>query len=204
MKMTTIEEIASSRVRLTIANLLSSRPRTLGELAETTGISVQGVLKHLKVISRSGILKTKSLAHGRFVRARKLYYIDTRRVADYSQEDMILATIGAEKVPGEVVAGEPYVELDRLAQDVILMKRRVRDLSERMRRMMEETTEDESRISHLIEGLALTPEERQIAYLLFGDDRPEKVRRILRQHYGCSSPDQAIEAVAEKLREVRV
>lgn len=199
--MAAIEEIASSRARLTIASLLSSRPRTLGELAETTGISVQGVLKHLKVISRSGILRTRSLTRGRFLRSRKLYYIDTRRVADYSQDDMIVATLGEERVAAQVVADDPYAELDRLAQDVILMRRRVRDVSERMRRMIEETTDDETRISRLIEGLDLSAEDRQIAYLLFGDDRPEEVRRILRQHYGCSDPEEAIRVVAEMLRE---
>lgn len=196
-----IEEIASSRARLTIASLLSSRPRTLGELAESTGISVQGVLKHLNVISRSGILKTRSLPRGRFLRPRKLYFIDARRVADYSEGDMIVAAVGAERTETPNVADDPSAELDGLAQDVILMRRRVRDLSERMKRMIEETTDDETRITRLIEGLALTPDERQIAYLLFGDDRPEKVRRILRQHYGCSDPEGAIRAVTEKLRE---
>ena len=43
-----IEQIASSRLRLKIASLLSSRPATLSELSVLTGISVQGVLKHLK------------------------------------------------------------------------------------------------------------------------------------------------------------
>ncbi len=199
--MTAIEEIVSSRARLTIASLLSSRPRTLGELAETTGMSVQGVLKHLKILSRLGILRTKNLSSGRYLRSRKLYYIDSRRVADYSEGDMTVAVLGREIATEPARVDDPSAELDRLAQDVILMRRRAEELAERMRRTTEEVTEDESRISRIIEGLDITTEEKQITYLSFGDDRPEKVRRILREHYGCRNPDEAINGVAMRLKE---
>jgi predicted ArsR family transcriptional regulator len=204
-----IEEIANSRARLTIASLISSRPRTLGELAETTGISVQGVLKHLKKLSEAGMLKVKSIPAGRYLRSRKIYYIDTRRVADYSRGDMIVATLGDESGGGDdatedtaeaMATGDPYAELDRLAQDIILLRRRARELSIRMKHMTEEVTENESRIAKLIEGLELSPEEKQIAYLIFGDDRPEQARRILKEHYGCRNPEAAIGDVAEKIR----
>src|SRR5580692_8731580 len=176
--MPAIEEIAISRARLTIASLISSRPRTLGELAEETGISVQGVLKHLKKLSEAGMLKVKNIPAGRYLRPRKLYFIDTRRVADYSRGEMIVATLG-EELEGIGSSGsgteptaaiDPYAELDRLAQDIILLRRRARELSIRMKRMTEEVTENESRIAKLIEGLSLSPEEKQIAYLIFGDD----------------------------------
>ena len=198
--MAAIEDIANSRARLTIASLISSRPRTLGELAETTGISVQGVLKHLAKLSESATLKTKNLSAGKYLRPRKLYFIDSRRVADYSEGDMIVATLGSVTPAGRLDVEEPSAELDRLAQDVILLRRRARELAARMRRMIEEVTENESKIAQLIEGLGLTPEEKQIAYLIFGDDRPEKARRILREHYGCRNPEAAIQDVTEKLR----
>ena len=199
--MAKIEDIANSRARMTIASLISSRPRTLGELAETTGISVQGVLKHLKRLSDLGLLTTKSLHSGRHLRQRKLYYISTRKVAGYSDEGMIVATLGEEAPSDGLVVDDAYGELDKLAQDIILLKRRARELSDRTKRMIEEVTENESRIARLIDGLKLTPEERQIAYLIFGDDGPEKARRILREHYGCRDPEEAMREVSEKLRE---
>jgi predicted ArsR family transcriptional regulator len=195
-----IEEIANSRVRLTIASLISSRPRTLGELAEDTGISVQGVLKHLGKLSESGILETRSLHSGRYLRPRKLYYIGTRRVADYSQGDMIIATLGEEARDGEPKADDAYAELDGLAQDIIVLRRRARELSERMKRTIEQVTESESRMARLIDGLDLSPEEKQIAYLIFGDDRPEQARRTLRKHYGCQNPEEAILGVTRRIR----
>ena len=199
--MTAIEEIASSRARLTIGSLISARPRTLGELAETTGISVQAVLKHLKKLSESGIVESKSLASGRYLRTRKLYFIRTHRVADYSEGEMIIATLGGGH-PAEppTAVKDPYAELDSLAQDVILLRRRAREVSERMKRMIEDVTETEARISRLIEGLRLSPEEKQIAYLIFGDDRPEQARRTLRNQYGCGDPEGAIKEVVEKIK----
>jgi len=197
----TIEEIANSRARLTIASLLSVRPRTLSELAETTGISVQAVLKHLKKLAELGILETRGLPSGRHLRNRKLYFINSRKVADYSAGDMIVATLGREAREGETAGTtNAYAELDSLAQDVILLRSRAREVSERMKRMIEEATEDESRISRLIEGLNLSPEDKQIAYLIFGDDRPEQARRSLRKHYGCKDPDGAIREVVERMK----
>ena len=199
--MASIEDIANSRARLTIASLISSRPRTLGELAETAGISVQAVLKHLGKLSEAGIVKSKSLPSGRYLRPRKLYYIESRRVADYSRGDMILATLGLRALEGEVEARDAYAELDSLAQDIILLQRRARDLSERMNRLIAEVTEDESRMSRLIEGLKLSPEEKQIAYLIFGEDGPEQARRTLRRHYGCQNPEAAIQGVVARMKE---
>jgi homoserine kinase len=79
------------------------------------------------------------------------------------------------------------------------MRRRARDLSARMKRMIDEVTENESRIARLIEGLKLSSEEKQIARLIFGDDGPEQARRILREYYGCRNPESAIQDVVEKL-----
>jgi predicted ArsR family transcriptional regulator len=197
--MASIEDIADSRVRLTIASAISSRPRTLGELAEVTGISVQGVLKHLNKLSESGILRTRNLPSGEYLRPRKLYFIDSRRVANYSEGEMIVATLGEQAGAGELKVDDPYAELDGLAQDIIVMRRRARELSARMKRMIEEVTENESRIARLIEGLKLSSEEKQIARLIFGDDGPEQARRILRKYYGCANPESAIQGVVEKL-----
>ena len=47
MDETKLGEVVSSKARLIIADLVSRRPRTLRELSQVTGISVQGVLKHL-------------------------------------------------------------------------------------------------------------------------------------------------------------
>jgi predicted transcriptional regulator len=204
-----IEEIASSRARLTIASLLSSRPRTLGELAAVTGMSVQGVLKHLKKLADAGILKEWTMPRGRHLRPRKLYFIVSRKVADYSQNDVLVATLGGvrpvelSQEAGASGARKAYEELDSLAQDVIILRRRVRELARKTSRMVDEVVDSESRITALIGALDLTEEEKQIAYLIFGEDGPDRARAILREHYGCSDPEAAINDVVRRIRRER-
>jgi len=196
----TIEEVASSRVRLKIANLLSSRPATLSELAALTGISVQGVLKHLNKIAEQGMLKEGTMKGGRYLRQRKLYSIESRKIADYSEGELLVATIGRSEREPPLRVKDAYQELDWLAQDIIILRRRARELSHRMKRVLEEVTEDESRIGALIDGLPLFPEEKQIAYLIFAEDTPERARAILKQHYGCRDPDSAMKDIVAKVR----
>lgn len=205
--MVRIEVIASSRARLTIASLLSTRPRTLGELAEVTGMSVQGVLKHLKKLEEARLLRERKMKRGRYLKQRKLYFIDNPKVADYSQRDVLVATMGRPRAigePGEKTAdrsGESSLrELDGLAQDVLILRRRVRDLARRTARMVDEVVESESRIATLVSSLGLTDEEEQVARLVYGDDSPETVRQILREQYGCTDPEGAIRDVMKRIR----
>jgi predicted transcriptional regulator len=195
-----IEQIASSRLRLKIASLLSSRPATLSELSVLTGISVQGVLKHLKKISEEGILQEEKMKGGRYLRQRKLYFIESRKIADYSEGELLVATLGRSGKEPPLKVKDTYEELDWLAQDIVIMRRRARELSHRMKRVLDEVTEDEARIGALIDGLSLAPEERQIAYLIFAEDTPDNARAILRKHYGCRDPDAAMKAVAAKIK----
>src|SRR5580693_7238848 len=90
MDLTSIEAVASSKVRLKLANLLSSRPATLGELSSLAGISVQGVLKHLTKLRDEGIVHQEPMKGGKYLRPRKLYFADTRKVSDYSEGDLLV------------------------------------------------------------------------------------------------------------------
>lgn len=202
--MVAIEELASSRIRLKIANLLSSRPATLSEMSELTGISVQGVLKHLKKVRDEGLLTENNMKSGKYLRQRKLYFMRGRKVADYSEGDLLVASVGMSTDDLVRRVGDVYDELDWLAQDIVILRRRARELSHRMRRVLDEVTEDEARISGLVDGLPLADDEKQIAYLIFTEDTPERARAILKDHYGCRDPESALAAVAAKIREGRM
>lgn len=201
--MVSVSDLSTSTVRLKIANILSTRPATLSELADATGISVQGVLKHLKKLADVGILEEKEMRGGKYLRGRKLYHLNGRKVADYSEGDLLVATLGRASEEGPVRVKDAYQELDWLAQDIVILRRRARELSQRMRRMLDEVTEDESRMGALIEGLDLSQEEQQIAYLIFAEHTPENARKTLRDHYGCVDPDAAMRSVSAKIRRPR-
>jgi len=199
-RMPSIEALASSKVRLKIASILSVRPAVLGELSSATGISVQGVLKHLGKIADEGLLSEENMKGGRFLKQRKLYYIKKRLVSDYSEGDLLLATLGKSSPEEPQRATKAYEELDWLAQDIIILRRRARDLAHKLHRVLDEVAEDESRIRALLAVLHLAPDERQIAYLIFTEDSPESAKAILSDHYGCADPGAAIEQVSGKLR----
>jgi predicted transcriptional regulator len=198
-----IEDIASSRIRLKLASLLSSRPATLSELGAATGISVQGVLKHLAKLEDAGIIHEESMKGGKFLRPRKLYFIESRKIGDYSDGDLLVSTLSRSSREPPQVSGDAYHELSSLAEDILILKSRARDLSHRMRRVMDGISEDQTRITALIDGLSLSPDERQIAYLIFTEDTPEQARAILKEHYGCSDPEGAIDSVVAELRRGR-
>ncbi len=170
-------------------------------------MSVQGVLKHLKKLEEARLLRERKMKRGRYLKQRKLYFIDNPKVADYSQRDVLVATMGRPRAigePGEKTAdrsGESSLrELDGLAQDVLILRRRVRDLARRTARMVDEVVESESRIATLVSSLGLTDEEEQVARLVYGDDSPETVRQILREQYGCTDPEGAIRDVMKRIR----
>jgi predicted transcriptional regulator len=194
-----VEEIASSRVRLRISDLLSSRPATLGELSALTGVSVQAVLKHLKKLDEEGILEEKTMKAGKYLKQRKLYYMSSRKIADYSEGELLVATLSRPVIDARAESKNADEELEWLAQDVVILRRRARELSHRMKRVLEEISEDQARIGALVDGLALSPEEKQIAYLIFAEDTPERARAVLREHYGCRDPEAAMRAVAAKV-----
>lgn len=196
--MPSIEVIASSRVRLTVASLLTVRPRTLTELSELTGVSVQAVLKHLAKLDAEGLLAHASLGPGELLRPRKLYSLRTRGVEGYAHEDMIVAALTRPSPAGEPATG--YEDMEGLAEEVIFMRARMRDVLKRLERTIGEVAEEEARLRGSIEGAGLTPEERQIAYVVFTEDDAERAREVLRTHFGCSDPEAAVARVVGKLR----
>jgi len=198
--MPSIELVASSRVRLTVASLLTVRPRTLTELSQLTGVSVQAVLKHLAKLDGEGLVGNSNLGPGEFLRPRKLYSLESRGVEGYSREDTIVAALTNPR-PAASEQATGYSVLERLAEDVIFGRARMRDVLKRLERTIGEVAEEEARLRRAIERAELTPEERQIAYVVFTEDDAERARDVLRAHFGCSDPEAAVARVVRKLRE---
>ena len=195
-----IEQVASSRARLLIASLLSVRPRTLGELAELTGISVQGVLKHLGKLREFGSMTELELRGGKYLKYRKLYSIQKRRVGDFSFGDLMIAHISRTAPEGDLQVQKPYDELESLAEDMIISRRRIRGIARRIGKQIEDVAYSEERLERMIKSIGLEPEEQQIASILFTEDRPAEARRLLSRHYGCERPEDAIREVMARMR----
>src|SRR5215831_12756415 len=81
-------EITTSQTTLKIASLVSTRPRTLTELSDLTGVSIQAVLKHLVRLEKLGYVESKKLVN-RDLAARRVYCSAKVRVSDFSSEGLI-------------------------------------------------------------------------------------------------------------------
>ena len=201
-----IESVASSRVRLSIALLLTVRPRTLTELAEGTGVSIQAVLKHTKKLDEEGLLGETTLATGRHLRRRKLYSMKGKGVEGFSRADMLVAAFtpaGREGGEAEEAKGpgSRYLVLESLAEDVIFSRASLRDSIKKLERSVSRLSDSQDRLAKKISGQrTLTSEEKHIAYLYFTEDSESRVKDVLRRHFGCADPDAALADVLAKLR----
>lgn len=193
-----LPEVVSSRARLKVADLVSIRPRTLGELAAATGISIQGVLKHLRKLEELGLVEETSV-RGPGLTVRKVYLAKGARLRDFSTGDLTLVKLsGKPSAPAE----EPDrpLDLEYLAEEAILQRRRVRDQARRLGRMIDDLVEDESRIRVALESMDLNDIERLILQVLFTEESLEEGENVLLEHFGLQDGKKSIEKALSKAR----
>lgn len=195
-----LKSVVSSRVRLRIADLLSSRPRTLRELASLTGISVQGVLKHLGKLEELGLASRQRVRAGE-MGVRKVYSAKGTHIGDYSAGDLTVVKLSRYR-PRPVTSTDPVRELEEVSEGLLLQKRRIRDSSRRLRRLIDELVEDQARMEGLITSLDLTDEERLIIQTAFSEESLEEAEKALKEHHGVADARRALEKALSKARRV--
>ncbi len=199
--MSSLDSITSSRHRLTIARLISIRPRTLKELADRTGISIQGVLKHLSKLGELGLIDEKTVSNPKYLGARKFYSIRGARVGDFSRAGLTIVNLGKDEAGGAAKPAKGvYAELDRLAEEILVQRRRINNQTRRQHRMIDEFSASESRLKSLLESLDLNPEEKVIASAIFTEDTLDGAAMVLSKFYGSPHPDEAIRSVMERVK----
>ncbi|HUI85601.1 MAG TPA: winged helix-turn-helix domain-containing protein [Nitrososphaerales archaeon] len=191
-------EILSSKARLRIADLVSLRPRTLKELADQTGITVQAVLKHLEKLKELGVLEEKRFSSSELP-ARRVYAIRSFHVGDFSNEDLTIVKMSRAEPGSEPAAGEGLEELERLSEDFLVQRRRIRDEARRLGRMIDEMVSGEERIAGLIGGLRLHDDEKLILHTYFTEESAEEAQDSLREHFGMKDSRRAIDRVLHKV-----
>ncbi|MGP8124334.1 MAG: helix-turn-helix domain-containing protein [Nitrososphaerales archaeon] len=193
-----LPEVISSRARLKIADLVSERPRSLGELATATGISMQGVLKHLRILEGMGLVEERSV-RSPALSVRKVYEARGARLRDFSTEGLTLVRLCEEP---SAVAEEPEkpLDLEYLAEEAIIQRRRVKDQARRLGRMIDDLVEDESRTKAALESMNLSETERLILQVLFTEQSFVVGERLLLEQYGLQDGKKSIESALGKAR----
>lgn len=193
-----VQEILSSKTRLKIADLLSTRPRTLKELADASGISVQAVLKHLDKIDKLGLLREQKVAGGG-VQARKLYSVKGVRLGDFSTGGVTIVKM-TESVPVEARSKDVVSELESLAEDALVQRRRIREEARRLGRLIDGLVESETRLDWLISSLGLDDGDALVLRTVYTEETLEDAERVLGSVYGFADPRRSIDRAIGKAK----
>src|SRR3989442_13108312 len=163
-----------------IGQLISTRPRTLRELAERTGISIQGVLKHLEKLKKMGLIEQRTLSPRKYLAVRKTYSLKGSNLGDFSRGSLMIVNLSAER--DEEARGavkNAYGELNEMAEELLIQARRINDQARRLQRMIDEFSATESGLKRLIGSLDLDSEEKLIAETVFTEDTMQGAAAVL-------------------------
>ena len=196
----TLAEILSSPARLTIMSAVSNRPRTLGELAYLTGISVQGVLRHLQRLSKLGLIKELKI-EPTTPKARIVYESDKILVGDYSSPDLVMVKVTDMGIPEELGRLKSQ-DLETLSGDLIVLRRRVREEARRLSRLIEEHLDSHEALVAAIDSADLGEEERLMLKVILTEETVEDGIKVLSRYYGLKDRRSIDRALARARRVV--
>ena len=196
MEQEDVEELLSSKTRTRIEHLISIRPRTLGELAELTGISIQAVLKHISKLESMGLVEERRLTGGK-LSVRKVYAAKSYVLGDYSTPDLTITKFSKTSRRPPPGRGEK-ADLESMAEDAMLLRSRVRDEARRLGRVIDELADEQARLSETLVSMGLEEEERLILEVLFTEDSEEKGMELLARHYGLRDGRRSIDRALSK------
>jgi DNA-binding transcriptional ArsR family regulator len=193
----TLGEVLSSRAKLRIEDSLSVRPRTLSELASATGISVQGVLRHLRRLTELGLVEERSLSASA-PKARKVYAAKSEVLGDYSTGDLTIVKSTKKGHPAPF-GRKPAHDLERMAGDILVQRARIKIEAKRLGRMIDELVQDQEELSSALDRGNLGGQERLMLEVLLTDETMEDGLKVLSRYYGLDDR-RSIDSVLTKAR----
>lgn len=195
MEKRTIDEVIVQGARLKIADAVSIRPRTLTELADLTGISVQGVIKHLKRLAQLDLVEERK-APASVTKARRVYVARNASVGDYSAKDLAIVKLSRAARP-EKRRHAKNQDLESLAADLLFQRRRIRDEARKLGKMIDRLVEEEELLNGALEAGPFTDDERLILLSLLTEETIEDGVRVLSKYYGVEDRRSIDKALAK-------
>jgi hypothetical protein len=176
---------------------MSTRPRSLRELARLTGLSVPGVLRHLDALAKVGVVRENSISSKR-IPVRKTYSLKGVTVVDFSFGDLSITEIAKTR---EIKDRGRETNLVLLASEVLMNRRRLHERARRFARTIDDYLESESRLVSVIESMDLEPDERFIVMTAFTEDTMDDAERILESE-GVLDARRSIEGALAKAKRI--
>ncbi len=190
-------EVISSRVRVKIMDAVSLRPRTLAELSHLTGISIQGVLRHLKKLAELGLVEERKVTPNA-PKARRLYSAKGAIFGDYSTAGLTVVK-PTDRVP-EGHGKRQVTDLEGASSDLLIQRRRIRTQAARLGKMIDDLVDDQESLRATLDGLSLTGEQRLILEVLLTEETMAEGLRVLTRYYGLEDRRSIDEALAQAKR----
>jgi DNA-binding transcriptional ArsR family regulator len=195
-----LDEVLSSNVKLSIEDALSIRPRTLGELASITGISVQGVLRHLRRLEELRLVEERKL-RTKNLRARAVYAARSHVVGNYSTPDVIIVKSTERQAQGP--PRERDSDLEARAAEVLVLRRRVREQARKLGRLIDELVDEQEAVKEGVENLPLTDEDRLVLGVILTEETLGDGLKVLSRYYGIEDRRPIDKALAKARRSGR-
>lgn len=195
-----LSEVLSSRARVKIEDAVSLRPRTLGELAAITGISVQGVLRHLKILAKLGLVEERKIS-SKAPKARRVYAARGTSLGDYSSGGLVVVK-ATERVPTQRRVRRQRQDLERMSGELLIQRRRIRDEAKKLARMIDELVDSQQALAFALGGLKLDDEGRLILEVLLTEETASDGLKALSRYYGLDDRRSIDKALAEAKRNV--
>jgi predicted transcriptional regulator len=190
-------QLLQSRTRLKILSLLSRRPRTLRELSHFTGISVQGVLRHLDSLKELGFIEERKIRTKRLP-VRRLYALTGVHVDDFSSGDLAVVW-AAPPVKHLVKSKITFDDLETTAGELLIQRRVIKQRARRLARMIGALSDEESDLVRGIEALGLDEEEQLVLGTVLTEDTTEDAVELL-SGQGLKNSKELIEKVLRRVR----
>ncbi len=195
-----LSEVLSSKVKLRIESALAVRPRTLGELASFTGITVQGVLRHLKRLQEVGLVEERKVP-ATASKARRVYAAKSSALGDFSAGSLVVVK-GTEKWPSEGEGRRMAGDVERMAGEILLQRRRVRDAARRLGRMIDELSDEQEALAASLDLMPLSAEERLVLEVILTEETLEEGVTVLSRYYGIEDRRSIDKALAKARQSV--
>ena len=103
-------------------------------------------------------------------------------------------------IHGEAKSSDPVAEIQSLAEDSLIQRRRVREQSRRLGRLIDDLVQNEGRLKALVESLELDENERIIVMAAFTEESMEEAAKSLSRHHGLSDPTRSIDRALAKAK----
>jgi hypothetical protein len=193
-----LSEVVSSRVRLKLVGSIAVRPRTLGELSSLTGISVQGVLRHLDRLMDLGLVGERKIV-ANAPKARKLYAAKTSLLGDYSDAGVIIVK-PTDSPPTQAPGRRRPQDLEKMAGELLIMRRRIGVGARKLGRMIDDLVTAQAMLDDTLDSMNLSNEERLILGVVLTEETVEDGAKVLSKYYGIDDRRSIDNALAKARR----